>query len=176
MSMDSHCEMWYLMGKTPDPSTRALWQSYQQNHLRASRRNGRKKWEFYLACISFTLASDFFTCRNILRNGASGFISHPKEDVLRIFVALKNPSPRPGLNPWPLGPVTSTLTTTPPRRKVLKQLVPFIRICRSETLVSWKGMSVQTIMTHLRSINTLFCWGLLQINILRRVRNIEAWR
>jgi hypothetical protein len=29
---------------------------------------------------------------------------------------LKNPSPRPGLNPRPLGPVASTLTTTPPRR------------------------------------------------------------
>jgi hypothetical protein len=36
--------------------------------------------------------------------------------VLRIFIALKNLSSRPGLNPRPLGPVTSTLTTTPPRR------------------------------------------------------------
>jgi hypothetical protein len=36
--------------------------------------------------------------------------------VLRIFIALKNPSPGPGSNPQPLGPVTSTLTTTPPRR------------------------------------------------------------
>jgi hypothetical protein len=33
--------------------------------------------------------------------------------VLRIFIALKNPSPRPGLNPRPLDPVGSTLTTTP---------------------------------------------------------------
>jgi hypothetical protein len=37
--------------------------------------------------------------------------------VLRIFIALKGPSPRPCLNPRPLGPVTSTLTTTPPRRR-----------------------------------------------------------
>jgi hypothetical protein len=36
--------------------------------------------------------------------------------VLRILIALKNPSPWPGLNPQPLGPVTSRLTTTPPRR------------------------------------------------------------
>jgi hypothetical protein len=35
--------------------------------------------------------------------------------VLRIFIAFKNPSPRPGLNPRPLVPVASTLTTTPPR-------------------------------------------------------------
>jgi hypothetical protein len=36
--------------------------------------------------------------------------------VLRIFIALKNPLPWPGLNLQPLGPVASTLTTTPPRR------------------------------------------------------------
>jgi hypothetical protein len=38
--------------------------------------------------------------------------------VLRIFIALKNPSPWPGSNPQSLGPVASTLTTTPPRRLV----------------------------------------------------------
>jgi hypothetical protein len=35
----------------------------------------------------------FFTCRKILRHGTSGFTSDPKEGVLRIFVALKNPLP-----------------------------------------------------------------------------------
>jgi hypothetical protein len=38
-----------------------------------------------------------------------------EEGVLRIFIALENSSPQPGLNPWPLGPVASTLTTTPLR-------------------------------------------------------------
>jgi hypothetical protein len=46
----------------------------------------------------------------------SGFTSHPKEDVLRIFIALKNPSPRPDMNPRTLGPMASTPTNTPPRR------------------------------------------------------------
>jgi hypothetical protein len=32
------------------------------------------------------------TCRKILRNGAGGFTSSPKEVVLWIFIALKNPS------------------------------------------------------------------------------------
>jgi hypothetical protein len=59
-----------------------------------------------------------FTCRKILRHGTSGFTSRPKEGVLRTFIALKNPSPWPCLNPQPLGPVASTLTTTPPRRLV----------------------------------------------------------
>jgi hypothetical protein len=57
----------------------------------------------------------FLTCRKVLRLGTSGFTSHPKEGVLLIFVAL-NPSPWPGWNPRPLGPVASTLTTTPPMR------------------------------------------------------------
>jgi hypothetical protein len=42
--------------------------------------------------------------------------------VLWIFIALKYPYPWPGLNPRPLGPVASTLTTTPPRRLRLNLL------------------------------------------------------
>jgi hypothetical protein len=38
--------------------------------------------------------------------------------VLRIFIALKNLLPWPGSKPELLGPVTSTLTTTPPRRLI----------------------------------------------------------
>jgi hypothetical protein len=49
-------------------------------------------------------------------NDIDGFTSHPKEGVLRILIALKNPSPRPGLNTRTLGPMASTLTITPPRR------------------------------------------------------------
>jgi hypothetical protein len=56
------------------------------------------------------------TCRKILRHGTSGFTSHQKEGVLRIFIAIKKQWPQPGLNPRPLGPVAITLTTTPPRR------------------------------------------------------------
>jgi hypothetical protein len=50
----------------------------------------------------------------------------PSEDM-RIFVALKNTSSRPGLNQWPLGPVANTLTTTPPRR------LPQVLSCRTLT-------------------------------------------
>jgi hypothetical protein len=55
-----------------------------------------------------------FTCRKFVRHRTSGFTSHPKEVVLRISITLKNPSPWPRSNPQPLGPVASTLTTTPP--------------------------------------------------------------
>jgi hypothetical protein len=80
----------------------------------ASRKNGRRNENFayqYLWYINGSL-----TCRKILRRGSSDFTSHPKEGVLRIVIVLKNPSPRPGLNSRPLGPLASTLTTTPPRR------------------------------------------------------------
>jgi hypothetical protein len=59
-----------------------------------------------------------FTCRKILRHGTSGFTPHAKEGMLRIFIALKNPSPWLGSNRQTLGPVASTITTTAPRRHV----------------------------------------------------------
>jgi hypothetical protein len=70
-----------------------------------------------LVCPSPWYFSRCLTCRKILRHGTSGCTSHLKEGVLRIFIALKNPSPWPGLNPRPLRPMASTLTTTPPRRR-----------------------------------------------------------
>jgi hypothetical protein len=62
----------------------------------------------------FHTSTDLLTCK-MLRHGTSGFNSHPNECMLRIFIALKNPSPLPGLNPQSLGPVASTLTTKTPR-------------------------------------------------------------
>jgi hypothetical protein len=55
------------------------------------------------------------TCRKNLPHRTSDFTSHLNEGVLLIFIALKDPSPQPGLNPHPLDPVESTLTTAPPR-------------------------------------------------------------
>jgi hypothetical protein len=71
-------------------------------------------WYFAYQYLKYLKGS--LTFRKIWRHGTSGFTSHPKDGVLWIFIALKNPSPRPVLNPRPLDPVASTLTTTPPRR------------------------------------------------------------
>jgi hypothetical protein len=57
-----------------------------------------------------------FTFHKILRLGVSGFSYPPKENKLRIFIALKNPSPRTGLNPQTFGPMASTLSLTTPRQ------------------------------------------------------------
>jgi hypothetical protein len=42
--------------------------------------------------------------------------SHPRGRCAVDIITLKHPSPWPGLNPQPLGPVASTVTTTPPRQ------------------------------------------------------------
>jgi hypothetical protein len=123
--------MMMMMMPAGDNSTRALWQSYQQTSG-ASRRNGRKSENFAYQYLKYIKGS--LKCRKILRHGISGFTSHPKEGVLRIFIALKNPSPRPDLNSRPLGPVASTLTTTPPRR----HYIPLV-LC---PLVLWFGTDV----------------------------------
>jgi hypothetical protein len=65
----------------------------------------------------FIFPSDFFTHSQILPQGAHGYIFPPKEGMLRILNALKNPSPRSGLNPRTLGQIASTLVITLPRTK-----------------------------------------------------------
>jgi hypothetical protein len=52
--------------------------------------------------------------------------------VLRIFIVLKNPWS--GLNQRPLSPVTSTLTTIPPRRLYFKKY-DFLLLIRFEKIV-----------------------------------------
>jgi hypothetical protein len=54
------------------------------------------------------------TCRKT-SYGAHGFTSPPTEGVLRTFIAPKNLLLSPGSNPRALVPMTSTLTTRPPR-------------------------------------------------------------
>jgi hypothetical protein len=85
------------------------------SHLVTSRKNGRKEWEFGFPKYFYSYLQLIFAFRKILRHGAFGFTSPPKEIVLRTFIALKNPSRRPGLNPWTFGVMASTLTLTPPR-------------------------------------------------------------
>jgi hypothetical protein len=115
---------WCRLGKTPDSSTRALWQFYQERHLGqlGGMDEGVRILPFqYLRYIKGPLKR----CK-ILGHGTSGFTSLPKEGLLRIIISLKNPSPRPSLNPRPLGPVASRLTTASPRR----HCVPFVRLTK----------------------------------------------
>jgi hypothetical protein len=94
--ISEHGEPWWWcrLEITPDSSPRALWQSVlPADTSGASRRNGR--WSENFACQYLKYFKDVKTCHKILRHSPSGFTSHPKESVLRIFIALKNPSPLP---------------------------------------------------------------------------------
>jgi hypothetical protein len=44
----------------------------------------------FFPSVSLSYLNLFLTCRKILRLGADGFSSPPKEVVIRIFIALKN--------------------------------------------------------------------------------------
>jgi hypothetical protein len=105
---------------TPDVGQQSSLAVLAAETSRASKRNGRNE-DFAYQYLKYLKGS--LTYRKILRHGTSGFISLPKEGVLRIFIALKSPSPWPGLNPRPLGQVASTLTTTPPRRLTIVLMV-----------------------------------------------------
>jgi hypothetical protein len=109
---------WCRQRKTPDSSTRALWQAFQQSYLVATRRNGRRGWWIWLCEVFCSYLQVFITCHNILHGLRLYFSAN--EVMLRICIALKNPSARPCLNPVILGLMTSPGTTPPPRR-VLSQ-------------------------------------------------------
>jgi hypothetical protein len=104
---------WFRPRITPDSSTRPLWQSHQQKHL--GRVGGMDEGVRILPISIWNTSRDLLQAVKSYDMGPSRFTSHPKEGVLRIFIALKNPSPRSGLSPRPLGPVASSLTTIPPR-------------------------------------------------------------
>jgi hypothetical protein len=87
---ENHGEMMMLV----EENSWLLWETYQQSHLGASRRNRRKEWEFYIVSFSFK-------CRKFLWHGASGFTSRSKDGVLRIFITIKNLSS--GFEPATLG-------------------------------------------------------------------------
>jgi hypothetical protein len=105
--------------KTPDLSTRALYQSYQQSFGSKQKQRAKGMMNLSLLSIFISTCNWFFTCRKTLQHGASGFTSPHMEGVLQIFIVLKIPSPWPGLNPRTLGLMTSTLTITPPRQRPL---------------------------------------------------------
>jgi hypothetical protein len=103
-------------------STEKNWFIHQNSlAILPAESSGRKQEEwvkgvrFCLCEVYHSTCKWFFTCHKILWHWASGFTSPLKEGMLRIFVALKYPSPRLGLNPRTLGPVASTPTITPLR-------------------------------------------------------------
>jgi hypothetical protein len=95
---------WYRLGITPNSSTRVLWQPPVLPG--ASRRTGERNENLvYPSPWDFKRSYD---------TGPTSLLPI-RWKVCCGFFAFKNPSPWLGSNPRPLGPVASTLTTTPPK-------------------------------------------------------------
>jgi hypothetical protein len=100
VSMENHGGMKMSIQKTPDSSTRALWQSYQQSHLVANRRNWRQEWEFGFVKYFCSYLQVIFTCHKILQHGASGFTSPPKKMCCGFLLKIHNLSQVWSHEPW----------------------------------------------------------------------------
>jgi hypothetical protein len=63
-----------LAGETPDSSTRALWQAYQQSFSSKSGGTGQRKSCIWPYEVSLSIhRRDFLTCRKILRLGPTAY-------------------------------------------------------------------------------------------------------
>jgi hypothetical protein len=101
-SLENHDGM-TSTGVTFYSPTSPLCQSYQQSHLVVKQEVQAKEiMNFAVRSIINTLNGSL-TCHKILSHGADGFTFPPKEGVLRIFVALKNPLPSVGFQPANIG-------------------------------------------------------------------------
>jgi hypothetical protein len=79
-------------------------------------KRGKGMMNFALRSIFVRTCKWLFTCRNILRHGASGFTSPPKEVMFQIFIALKNLTLWHGMNPRTLTLMASALNLSPSGR------------------------------------------------------------
>ena len=87
-----------------------------------------------------------------LRHGTNGFTSIPKEGVLRIFFALKNPTPSAGFEPANLGTKGQYATSRPlkPLNSLLNQercyklllIIVIHCVCKLRTLSFMCGVCV----------------------------------
>jgi hypothetical protein len=94
----------------------------------------------------------------------SSFTSNPRGRCAADFYPLKNPSPWPGSNPQPLGPVASTLTTTPPRQHVSHS----VRLVAGRRSTSFQMLVTEAASTKHRSASThgCLCVTLMDFNTL----------
>jgi hypothetical protein len=106
---------WVLI--IPHSSTRTFWRILANTiHPAANKEQLGEKWRCILPTKYLChTAQGSLSCRKILRHGADGFAFLLKEVVLLILSPLKIHRPRAALSHRTLGPMTSTITTGPPR-------------------------------------------------------------
>jgi hypothetical protein len=113
------------LGKS-DSSIRALWQSYQQIHMGASRRNGRGSENFAYHYLRYYKGS--LRCRKSYDVGPQALLPIRRKVCGRFLSPLKIRYLGRvwTVNPRHLGQVASTLTTTPPRRHIFTYVKTYL--------------------------------------------------
>jgi hypothetical protein len=122
----------------------------------------RKIWPYK---VLFSYLQVISAYRKILRHGAIVFTSPPKEGVLRIFIGLKNLSPRPALNPQTLGPIANTPNITLPWR-LLKRLRKFPAVYGSRRFITMLTRNCQRFLSWRRAIQCIPCIFNIDLNSL----------
>jgi hypothetical protein len=105
-SVPCNCEH-LMIYSAPHLNSNHSWFIHQSSLLSGCSRNlvakrgetGREIDAEICLSVSLPYLKKSLTCREVLRHGADGFTSPPKEAVLRIFIALKNPSLSAGFEP-----------------------------------------------------------------------------
>jgi hypothetical protein len=86
------------------------------SHLLRSSRNGRRNcWVWFCDVFLFIFPKWFFTCRKISTTLGLRLCFPSDGRRAADFYRPQNPSPVPALNQRTLGPIASTLTSTPPK-------------------------------------------------------------
>jgi hypothetical protein len=147
---------WYRLRLTPNLSTRALWLPPVLSGGPAIRDISRASGTVgegneNLVCPSPWDFKRSLRCRKILRHGTF-WLYFPSEGMcVADFITLKNSSTWPSSNPQTLGPVASTLATTPPRRLVypcLPDWAWYMRVaCWQTCLHEWVNSEVVLCVT-----------------------------
>jgi hypothetical protein len=108
---------WYMSMENHGGMISTEETSWFIHHSSPSKPEERSKGIIIWCCDVFcSYLQGIFAARKNLRHRTDGFTFHPQEGVMQIYIALRNPSPWPGMNPRTLGLMASTLTIAPPRR------------------------------------------------------------
>jgi hypothetical protein len=151
--MENHDEMmmpageysWLVHESSPVILPAVIW--YQTGGMRERIRRSPSK-------IFLFLSRDFYNAVTFFGIGPPALLPNRKTGVLRIFITLKNPFPRSGINPRPLCSVANTLTTTPPRRHGLTAH-PVLCVCVWFEGLEGEVLEVTKLMNKCKELRTV---------------------
>jgi hypothetical protein len=114
---------WCLQRKTPDSSTRALWQSCQQSSG-SKQEGGREYWIWPCEVFLFILAI-FYVLWNLTKWGLQIYFHYEGRHAADLYCTWKSIT-SDSLSLWTLGLIAGTLTIMPLRRLIYGLLIVYV--------------------------------------------------